>query len=180
MPKRSNNTPSDSSKRFLEFNGHEMCFLLVEDTWWIALKPICDALNVGWKHQHGRLKNDEFIGPASRVHRMQVGSDQPRNMVCLPEFYIYGWLFEINSSSPELKKYKWECHKILYEYFHGTITQRGKLLREKAEALFDMNDMIENHPDIMERRKEIKTINKKLRNMDKELASGQFSILFEN
>jgi len=62
---------------------------------------------------------------------MQVPGDQVRNMTCLPEEYVYGWIFSIQSDSPELLQYKQECYHALFNHFHGAITSRRDLLREK-------------------------------------------------
>ncbi len=35
-------------QKFLEFNGKNIIFLNVDGTYWIALKPICEALGVDY------------------------------------------------------------------------------------------------------------------------------------
>jgi len=113
MPKKSNNTPSDSSKKFLEFNGHEMYFLLIGDTWWIALKPICEALEVDWNSLHETLLKDPVLSKARALKKMIAADNKLRLMVSLPEFYFYGWMFQINSNSEQLIKFKKECYEVL-------------------------------------------------------------------
>ena len=58
-----------------------------------------------------------------------------RKMVCLPEFFIYGWIFSIQSQNEDLQTYKLECYRVLYEHFHGTIGGRKDLLKQKAQAV---------------------------------------------
>ena len=122
----------ESIKRFLEFNGKTLLFLAVDGTYWIAVKPVCEALNVQYEHQYKRISRDPILGPALCKYTMQVPGDQVRMMVALPEYLIYGWIFSISSSSPQLLEYKKECFQILYNHFHGTITRRKELISRKA------------------------------------------------
>lgn len=121
-----------SIKNFLEFNGKTILFLAKDGTYWVAIKSVCDALEVDYIQQYKNTKNDPILGPALCKHTMQVPSDQPRNMVCVPEKYVYGWIFQIRSDSPALLEYKWKVYEILFDYFQGTITQRSQILREKS------------------------------------------------
>ena len=68
---------------------------------------------------------------------MQVPGAQLRNMTCLPEHLIYGWIFSIRSNSRELAEYKMACYLILFEHFHGSITVRRELLAQKAHTEMD-------------------------------------------
>ncbi len=123
-----------STAKFLEFNGKSIHFLAVDGVYWIALKPICEALNVNWNRQFQNLKEDVNLKAAFATQQMQAPDNQLRNYVCLPEFFVYGWIFSIQSESEELAAYKWECYRILFDYFHGGITGRQGLLSEKAKA----------------------------------------------
>lgn len=127
------------TRKFLEFNGKNIFFVAIDGQYWIAIKPICRALNVDYVRQFKNLKEDEILKAALSKQTMQVPGDQLRNYVCLPEFYIYGWIFQIQSQSAELLKYKWECYRVLYEHFHGAITGRKELLSEKAKAQIEID-----------------------------------------
>ena len=142
-----------SIERFLQFNGKTLLFLSEKGVYWIALKPVCEALNVHFKHQLKRISEDPILGPASRNHGMQVPGDQVRNMVCLPEYLVYGWLFSINSSSTELLNYKRECYRLLYDYFHGTITRRKELLGEKVSVQLErgkLEKILRQNPEFLQ------------------------------
>jgi hypothetical protein len=56
--------------------------------------------------------------------------DQKRTYFCLPEEYVYGWIFSINSDSEDLLSYKKECYHVLFNHFHGIITKQTELYRE--------------------------------------------------
>ncbi|MDB4919860.1 phage antirepressor N-terminal domain-containing protein [Mucilaginibacter sp.] len=105
--------------------------LLVDGQWWVAIKPICEALNVHYKHQAESIKEDVILGQLSRSQGMVAADGRLRNMTCLPEKYIYGWLFSIQSDSTGLIEYKKECYDILYDHFHGGI--REKKISEKLD-----------------------------------------------
>lgn len=124
----------NSTKKFLQFNGKNVYFLSAAGVWWIAIKPICEALGVEYTRQFKNLKSDEILGPALAVQPMQVDKNQMRNYACLPEYYVYGWLFSIQSQSQQLQQYKWKCYEILYNYFHGTITERSSFLKVRTQT----------------------------------------------
>ncbi len=161
-------------KKFLEFNGKTIFFVAADGQYWIALKPICEALNVDWKNQHEKLLKDEILGQLSSEQGIVAADGKMRKMVSLPEFYVYGWIFQIQSSSPELLKYKWECYRVLYEHFHGAITGRQQLLREKAKAQIVVEEVFNGlDPEAAIRfdraRRKINQINSQLRKADGEI-----------
>ncbi len=121
-----------SITKFLEFKGKTLLFLAKNGTYWIAIKPVCEVLGIEYTRTFKNVKADPILGPALAIQPIQVPYDQVRNFVCLPEELIYGWIFSIQSGSQELTEYKKECYHILYDYFHGTITSRRELLKEKA------------------------------------------------
>ena len=120
--------------KFLEFKGKNIVYLSVDGTYWIAVKPICEALNVDYIQQYKNLRDDIVLKPVLCKHTMQVPGDQRREYVCLPEKYVYGWIFSIRSNSKELQEYKKECYDVLYNHFHGTITKRSELIKEKVDT----------------------------------------------
>ena len=119
-------------EKFLEFNGKTLVFISLNGVYWIALKPICEALNVNYDRQYRNITEHPILGAERAIQHVQVPGSQVRRTVCLPEYLIYGWIFSINSESRELLEYQRQCYKVLYDYFHGTITRRKKLFEEKA------------------------------------------------
>lgn len=89
-------------QKFLEFNGNKIVFISVDGTYWIALKPICEALNIEYTRSFKNVKNDPILAPELAVQPMQVsknGKSQLRNVTCITEKYIYGWIFSLRSES---------------------------------------------------------------------------------
>lgn len=138
----------DSSKKFLEFNGKSILFLSKNGQWWVAIKPICDALGVSHRRQLETIKDDGILSQLYTVQGMVAADNKVREMACLPEKYIYGWLFSINSKSEKFLEFKKECYEILYNYFHGAITERTKALQEKTNTQIRIeqleNELLQN------------------------------------
>jgi len=165
-------------QKFLEFNGKNIVFLNVDGTYWIALIPILKALNMDSDRAVKTLKKDPILGPERSIQPVQVsknGKNQLRNMTCLPEMYIYGWLFSLRSDSPELIDYKRTCYKLLYNHFHGVITNRKELLLERDTVDTEIHnlkeDLKENEVGYKKLKKleaNRKDISKKLNTQDKE------------
>jgi hypothetical protein len=167
--------------KFLEFNGKTIYFVASDGVYWIAVKPICEALNVEYTRQFKNIKKDEILGPALATQPMQAPDNQLRNYAALPENLVYGWLMQIQSSSPELQKYKWECYQVLYNHFHGTITGRKELLSAKAKAQLEMDEVMNTlGPDLAlkydraKRRRD--QITAELRKLDQEVINEEFNL----
>ena len=121
--------------KFLEFKGKNIVYLSVNGAYWIAIKPVCEVLNIEYTRQFKNLKNDTILASELAKQPMQIlGDDQIREYICLPEEFIYGWIFSIRSDSKELEQYKRECYHVLYNHFHGVITRRRLLIKEKADT----------------------------------------------
>lgn len=169
-------------KKFLEFNGKSIHFLAVDGVYWIALKPICEALGIHWSKQHTKLQNGEDIYGELSTDRYMVASDgKLRNMTSLPEKFIYGWIFSIpfsgsmsDEAKQNLKAYKLECCDILYNHFHGAIVGRKELLSEKAKAELEISKCMNTlNSDVaytlQQANKKINQVNSKLRELDLEV-----------
>jgi len=161
-------------KKFLEFNGKSIHFLAVDGQYWIAIKPICEALNVDYIRQFKNLQDDKILGLLLSEQTMVAADGKLRKMTSLPEFYIYGWIFQIQSDSEELAAYKWECYRILYEFFHGSITGRKELLSQKARLQLEIDKCFNTlQPEVAlqldKAKSQLTSINNKLRILDQEV-----------
>ena len=143
--------------KFLEFKGKNIVYLSVNGTYWIAIKPVCEALNIEYTRQYKNLRDDEILRARLAKQPMMIpGDTQPCRYVCLPEEFIYGWIFSIRSESKELKAYKIECYRVLYNHFHGIITRRRELMKQKADTNFKRRK-VEN---VLSQNDEYKELNK--------------------
>lgn len=158
----------------MEFNGKTLAFLAVDGQYWIALKPICEALGVNWARQHTNLLADPIFGQLYAEQHMVGADGKSRKMISLPEKWVYGWLTSIQSASPELNQYKKLCYEVLADFFHGSITGRKELLAQKAKAQVEidrvMNTLDPNDAIKLDRaNKTINQVNAKLRALDGDL-----------
>lgn len=157
--------------KFLEFNGKTLVFLAVDGKYWIALKPICEALGVNWARQHTNLLADPIYGQLYADQHMVAADGKSRKMTSLSEEWIYGWIMQLQSSSPDLVEYKKECHRVLYNHFHGTITGRKELLSQKARAQVEMDEVMNTlSPDMAlkfdKAKKRLNQVTAQLRELD--------------
>lgn len=169
----------NTHQKFLQFNGRNIVFLNVDGTYWIALKPILEALNMDADRSIKTLKKDPILGPERSLQPVQVsknGQNQLRNMTCLPEKFIYGWIFSLRSESEELTNYKRTCYELLYNHFHGTITNRKELLLQRSELdkqILELKKSLkqedEKYKSLQELQNKRKTVSTQLNSIDKEL-----------
>lgn len=161
-----------SHEKFLRFNDTNIVFVNVEGVYYIALRPICAALNIEYTRSFKNAKNDEILGPALAIQPMQVsnnGKSQIRNMTCIPERYIYGWLFSLRSDSKELLSYKKTCYDLMYNYFHGSVTDTNELLLsldDNAEKIRKIQEELKND----DRAKELAQLQSEKKNLHKRLS----------
>jgi len=164
--------------KFLQFNGKNIYFLAVDGTYWIAVRPIC-----------GEIKEDRKLGGEVSEQPLHDASGRLQKMVCLPEKFIYGWLFQIKYSNTmsdttkeNLSTYKWECYQILYDHFHGAITGRTNALKEKTTldaTIAELEKKVMESKDyqrLEELRDKKKAVNASLRKMDNDIVSSQMAL----
>lgn len=166
-------------EKFLQFNGTNVSVQIKNGEWFIAIKPICTALKIDYSRQAKDIRAHKIYSQL-RADLPSVAADgKLRNMLCLPETLIYGWLANLNSDNEDLVQYQMECHKILHTYFKGAMMDRMLRLTEKNEALERINEckskLMESsdYKEILMSQKKIKLIEKSLRMMDKDLVTGQ-------
>jgi hypothetical protein len=106
-----------NTKKFLEFNGKAVYFLAKGGTYWIAIKPICEALNVNFDRQFKNLKTDPILSQICSLQPMTGADGKTHKMISLPERFVHQWLFSIKSESPQLLKYKRTCFELFFPGF---------------------------------------------------------------
>lgn len=172
-------------EKFLEFNGKRISVLLADGTWWVAVKPICEALAVQYEAQRIRISEHPILSQLPRKHMVVAADRKTREMLCLPEKFIYGWLFSINSDNAQLLEFQRECYEVLYNHFHGAMTARFNVLNERdsiALRILELEDKLEEsaeYQEILELRKRKSDTTKALRRLDVELKTGQLSMEFK-
>jgi len=171
-----------NTKKFLEFNGKNVYFMSSKGMWYIAVKPICIALGVDYEAQRKAIHRDQILQRAQSEQTVHDASGRLQKMLCLPEFFIYGWLFQVESASKDLHDFKWNCYELLYNHFHGAITNRSKFLIGKTEKQLRIekleNELLADpkYKELMEAKAQLKDFDKKLKSLDTEYVNEQLSL----
>lgn len=171
------------AKEFLMFNGKKILFQNINGIFWVAIKPICDALGIEFTRQFKNVNNDEILSQLLAKQPMVGADNRTRNMVSLPEEFIYGWIFSIKSNATGLKDYKMQCYRVMFAYFHGSVTYRQEIIKKQCEveiALADAEKLLHENADyqnFLEIKKREAVIKKELRSNDK-LAKEEIFNLF--
>lgn len=169
-------------EKILNFNDREISLVLADGQWWVAVKPVCEVLGVNYNRQFQNLKDDEILSQLFAEQQIVAADGKERNMLCLPERYVYGWLFGIRSESEELKKYKRECYDVLFNHFHGRFSKLVEKFRIEAEMAsieqkLATNEDFQKYQELIEQKKQIPI---SLKRMDNDLVKGQIKFDFEN
>lgn len=175
----------NSNYKFLQFNGTNIYFLKKDGQYYVAIKPICEALGVDYTAQKKRLSSHPIFSKHRSVQTLVDSVESLRKMVSLPEKFIYGWLFTIRSNSPDLLNYQEECCDVLYSHFHGSITKLSNSVKEKSASqkrLEELNKQLlgnEAYQEKLELEDKIKQTNKTITAIKKEIENEQIT-LFDN
>lgn len=171
-----------SIEKFLEFNGKRISILNADGTWWVALRPILEALKVDADWHLRAVKQDGILAQHLCDHTGVAADNKARKMTFLPEKYIYGWLFTIKSESIELRNYKSKCYDVLYDHFNGLLTGRINLLSEKTQEDLREKELLEKLGDdplfqeLMDIKSRRKQTLKDLKKWDEQLKGTQGSL----
>jgi len=164
-------------EKFLEFNGKNIVFLKHDGVYWVAIKPICEALGVNFDRQYKNLLDHKVFGQLYAKQPMTGADNKLYKMVSLPERYVYGWIFQINSSSDQLAAYQKTCCDILYDHFHGVITNRKELLMQKIEVDTQLHELKKSLLDQDETYQKIKRLEKTKKVITAQLTSSDHDLI---
>ena len=169
-------------EKFLEFNGKRISILNADGTWWVAVKPICEALGVDFEKQRERINRHPILSQLPTKRGVVAADGKIREMLCLPEMYIFGWLFCINSDNLILLEYQQKCYEVLYNHFNGLLSGRIGLLSEKTQEDLREKELLEKlgEDPLFQELQNIKSRRKQtmkgLRNWDEQLKGTQGSL----
>jgi hypothetical protein len=125
----------------IQFENSTLYFTNIEGVWWIAIKPICEVLGLDPEAQRKSLKRDPILGQLPSDQTVVAADGKARKMVCLPEQWIYGWLFQLNSRNEKFLAFKKHCYQVLYAYFKGEHDSRKATIREIALAKRELQQL---------------------------------------
>ena len=169
----------------LVIDDRTLYFTRKDGDWFIALKPICEALGLKWAWYFEALKADPILSQLFRETGIVAADGRLRNMICLPERFIYGWLFQLQSKNEKLLAFKRTCYDALFDHFHGTGKVRVEELRARAVAQQEIGRLqVELREDprirrIQELEAVVKNTGKRLRAVDLEIEREQLELFAE-
>ncbi len=143
----------------VRFADRDLITVKESENVYVALKPICEALEIDWQAQHKAVMKDEVL--KSVVSQMETtGADgQTYQMVCLPLDYLNGWLFRINAAHfaegkrALIVRYQRECYRVLAEHFQGgraeAAVASAVMERIRAAELADRRNILKQLGGIM-------------------------------
>lgn len=110
----------------VDFRGDELYGFKQDDGTFLALKPMVEAMGLGWSGQFERVNRDPVLSKGIRVMRTPFGRGGAQETVCIKLELVNGWLFGIDSSRikdesvrQKVILYQEECYGVLYEHFTG-------------------------------------------------------------
>ena len=106
-------------EKTLEINGHKLYLVFDQDSWWIAIKPICELLNINVEHHREYIKKDIVLSKLLTLQRVLAADNKNRLMNCLPEKYLYIWLLSIRSKSENAQDCKLKCYETLFDFLNN-------------------------------------------------------------
>lgn len=119
--------------RTITINDTAVPILRQDDQDWVAIRPICDILGVDYIRAFKNLQTDEDLKSEHRLMKAGDARGHKQNMVCLPEPFIYGWMFELRSKNPKFKTWRKVCYRLMYDAFHGPAVEHGTMVKDLAK-----------------------------------------------
>ena len=119
----------------VEFHGAHLVTTLVDGEPHVALRPICEAVGLGWNGQYERLMRHAVLAPTIRMTRTVAEDGKLREMATLPLKMLNGWLLGVDASrvNPDVQErlldYQRECFDVLASYW-----QMGAALNPRQTA----------------------------------------------
>ena len=128
----------------------------------VPVKPICAALGVDDRAQREKINDDEDLSSVGVLSTSTGADGKSYEMLCLPEKFVYGWLFTINpknvasAARESVRKYRRKCYTVLYDYFNGKSQRQQDLLDAERQAVARLTALEEQIAESDSRTKELK------------------------
>lgn len=142
-----------------------------EGTVLVPIKPICEVLGIDAKSQRESIQNHPILSSVG-VQNPSTGSDgKTYEMFCLPQKYIFGWLFMIDARKvkPEAADKVIEYQHKVFDVLHEKFYKEPQLQKEK------LIKVLEKENEIMKLEEYRKEINSKIKKAKDELEEIKYS-----
>lgn len=107
----------------INFHGTNIPTFNVEGVIRVAMKPICDAIGLGWQSQWHRIKRHPVLKSTVVMMTTVARDGKSRKLATMPLNKLNGWLFGVDASrvKPEIREklveYQAECFDVLSDYW---------------------------------------------------------------
>ena len=126
----------------IDFYGDELVAIANDNGKYVAIKPICDSLGLGWSSQLKRLKRDTILSE-NTIMMTTPFNPNGQEMVGLEITFVNGWLLSIDESrvkddfvKEKVLRYKRECYKVLFEHFNGRQVSNEMQAPDRADVMY--------------------------------------------
>ena len=158
-------------------NGVEIYAVKDEDNKvFVPVKPICEAIGVAYEPQFSKVKHHQILASVITL-RVTTGADGKNyEMVCLPQEYVYGWIFTINPKNvsddarDNVIWYQKKCYEVLYDYFNGKSQRQQDLLDAERTLMNERKELDETLSGLM---KSVSDVKSKIKSIDGKFAELQ-------
>ena len=138
---------TEQKTELVEFAQRTLVAVKRNEKVYVALKPICEALEIDYTRQYRVVTDNEVLKSVVATVATTGADGKTYQMVCLPLDYLNGWLFQIKASHfPESKRalivrYQRECYRVLAEHFQAGRTEAAvaSAVMERARR-YELND----------------------------------------
>ena len=125
-------------EKFLELDGLPLNRKVKFAVWWIPIQPICKYLNIDYETELFRLMEITTLYKHSSVQTfLDENNKNPYKCVCLPEKYIYTWLYLLESDNPDLQNFKEGYSNIVYSHYSRLIYGFGKIVDKRYQERYE-------------------------------------------
>lgn len=132
----------------VKFREQEIQTVIHDGVEMVPIKPICEALNLDYKTQYDKVKEDEILSQLWGLAPTTGKDSKTYKMVCLPLEFVFGWLFSISDQANDtFKKYKLECYHVLYNHFVGRAMFEMKKQVEVTRLKNDLYELKASHKE---------------------------------
>ncbi|QPB42235.1 phage antirepressor N-terminal domain-containing protein [Rodentibacter haemolyticus] len=120
------------------FLGLDILVINHENKPYVPMKQIAENIGLVWHAQFERLQRNEVLSQGIRVIRIPSNGGE-QDAVCLPLYYLNGWLFGVNPSrvKPEIKakliEYQKDCYEVLWDYWTLGVAKWEDIRQQREE-----------------------------------------------
>lgn len=175
-----------TTEKFLEFNGKKLTLINEDGKFFIALKPICEVLEVDWEGQRQAIERHPIFKATTFILKAVGADGRTREMVCIPEKFIYGWLLSFSPKNEQHIQFQLQCYEVLYSHFHNVLSQRVNELQKRQQLKDEYRNLHTekmltdpNYQRMMDIGQTLKLTSKSLSSFDSLLLSGQLEMDFD-